>query len=144
MYDPIGFATDRRCHAVRKPLASGGHEPDGDELPFEAGAIVMGNVSSMREPVWQMVATARALGVDDVFESGGRNRPLMPVVAATCIAQLRAAIDKIAETREITPAPDLTGDLVPSPAGVRTALHGLRELFAIAVDRNALVETGVD
>ena len=118
---------------------------EGDELPFEAGSMVMGSVLSMREPVWQTaVATARQLGVDNVFESWERNRPLMPAVAAKCIAQLRAAIDKIDETGEITPAPDLADDLLPSPAGVRTALHGLRELFAVAVDRNVAIETWVD
>jgi hypothetical protein len=162
MYDPRGFATDRRAmqpgnswhqligvmkfdywHLQRYLRLQGSR--DGDELPFEAGSMVMGNVLSMREPVWQTaVATARGLGVDNVFESWGRNRSLMPAVAAKCIAQLRVAIDKIDETGEITPAPDLADDLLPSLEGVRTALHGLLALFAVAVARNVPVETWVD
>lgn len=118
---------------------------DDDVLPFEAGSMVMGNVLSMREPVWRTaVATARGLGVENVFESWGRDRPLVPAIAARCLAPLRAAIDKLDETGAITPAPDLADDLLPSPAAVRTALHGLRELFALAVERNVPVETWSD
>jgi hypothetical protein len=130
-------------HIHRYLQLQGSH--DDDVLPFEAGQMVMGNVLSMREPVWRTaVATARQLGVDNVFESWGRGRPLTPAVAARCLAALRAVIDKLDETGDITPAPDLADDLLPSPAAVRTALHGLRELFALAVDRNVPVETWSD
>jgi len=118
---------------------------DDDVLPFEAGQMVMGNVLSMREPVWRAaVATARQLGVDNVFESWGRGRPLMPAVVVRCLAPLRAAIDKLDETGDITLPPDLSDDVLPSPSAVRMALHGLRELFALAVDRNVAVETWSD
>src|SRR4051812_10519703 len=118
---------------------------DDDVLPFEAGQMVMGNVLSMREPVWRAaVATARQLGVGNVFESWGRGKPLTPAAAAKCLVTLRAAIDKLDETGDITLPLDLAEDVLPSPAAVRTALHGLRELFELAVDRNVAVETWSD
>jgi hypothetical protein len=118
---------------------------DDDVLPFAAGEMVMGNLLSMREPVWRTaVATARQLGVENVFESWGRGRPLTPAIAARCLATLRAAVESLDATGEITPAPDLADDLLPSAAAVRTALHGLRELFALAVARNVPVETWSD
>lgn len=133
-------------HLHRNLRLQGSQEED--VLPFEAGSMVMGDVLGMREPVWQTaITTARQLGVDNVFEGWKWDRPLRPEVAAKCIAQLGAAIDKIDATGEITLAPDLADgpdDRVPSTEAVHTALHGLRQLFALAVDRNVPIETWVD
>jgi hypothetical protein len=118
---------------------------DDDALPFEAGQMVMGNVVSMREPVWRAaVATAHRLGVPDVFRTWTWDHPLPPSAAASTLPSLTAALATLDATGEVTFPPDLAEDLRPSSSAVRTAVYALRELLALAVDHKTAVETWTD
>ncbi|WP_437316197.1 hypothetical protein [Sorangium sp. So ce385] len=118
---------------------------DDDVLPFEAGPMVMGNVVSMREPVWRAaVATARQLGVPDVFASWRRGEPLPPSVAASALPSLTAAVEKLGERGDVFFPPDLAEDMLPSAAAVHTALRALCELFKLAIEQKRAVETWAD
>lgn len=130
---------------IHRYLRLQGSDED-DVLPFEAEPMVVGNVVSMREPVWQAaVATARQLGVADMFRSWNRGQPLSPSVAASTLPSLTAAIAKLDdEPGAVTFPPDLAEDLLPDASAVRTALYALRELLKLAVDRRTAVETWAD
>jgi hypothetical protein len=116
-----------------------------EELDFGSPPIVIGNVVTLPEPIWQtVIATALAHGAPNVFMKWRWQNPLTTADVVRLLSVLRPIIANQPKEVSITYPNDLAEDNRPDAGRVIAALQALEQLLIRAAKWNRAVETWND